>query len=314
VPSTPSLTAVHRRLSSRPVRAAVAILAVALGVWAVASRWVEVSAALTQVSPAALALAWVSVVAGVATSMAVWRTLLAGLGSPLPWPAAARVLFVSQLGKYLPGSVWPMLAQMELGRDLDVPRRRSASAFVLLMGFNLVTALLLACALLPWGPAGDLPAVRWAFVLAPVLLVLMTPPVLNPLLDRALRLAGRDPLEHPLTWRTTLQVGALLLAQWLLLGSHLVVLGADLGGSAPGLWLPSVGGFALAWAVGPLLVVAPAGLGFREVTLVAVLAALLTTPHALVVALLSRVLMTITDLVLAGAGVLTGRAVRTDER
>ena len=29
--------------------------------------------------------------------------------------AAARIMFIGQLGKYLPGSVWPILAQMELG-------------------------------------------------------------------------------------------------------------------------------------------------------------------------------------------------------
>ena len=57
-------------------------------------------------------------------TLRVWQTLLAGLGSPLPVPAAGRILFIGQLGKYIPGSVWPILAQMELGARAKVPRRQ----------------------------------------------------------------------------------------------------------------------------------------------------------------------------------------------
>jgi hypothetical protein len=39
-------------------------------------------------------------------------------------PGTARILFLGQLGKYLPGSVWPVLAQMELGKTYRVPRHR----------------------------------------------------------------------------------------------------------------------------------------------------------------------------------------------
>ncbi len=43
--------------------------------------------------------------------------LLNDLGSPLPPAGSLRVFFLGQLGKYVPGSVWPAVAQMELGRD-----------------------------------------------------------------------------------------------------------------------------------------------------------------------------------------------------
>ena len=74
-------------------------------------------------------------------------------GRPRLAPAVAvagKVLFVGQLGKYLPGSIWPMVAQMELGRDYGVPRRRSATVFVLLTALNLASALGTACLLLPF--------------------------------------------------------------------------------------------------------------------------------------------------------------------
>ena len=63
-------------------------------------------------------------------TMLVWRALMAGVGSPLSVGVASRVLFIGQLGKYLPGSVWPVLAQMELASDHKVPRARTAAASV----------------------------------------------------------------------------------------------------------------------------------------------------------------------------------------
>jgi uncharacterized membrane protein YbhN (UPF0104 family) len=70
----------------------------------------------------------------------------------------------------------------------------------------------------------------------------------------------------------------------------------------------AAGGFALAWSVGFLAVFVPAGVGVREAALVAALAPVLDRGDALVVALISRVLMTLGDLAWAGVAVITARA------
>jgi uncharacterized membrane protein YbhN (UPF0104 family) len=63
----------------------------------------------------------------------------------------------------------------------------------------------------------------------------------------------------------------------------------------------AVGGYALAWVVGFLVVVAPAGLGAREVVLAAVLAGQLDRGSVIAVVLLSRIATTVVD-VAAGLG------------
>jgi len=88
---------------------------------------------------------------------------------------------------------------------------------------------------------------------------------------------------------------------------HVLILGVERGASTSDVGAGAIGGFAVAWALGPLLVIAPAGLGVREVTLVAVLAPPLTGPAALVVAIVSRLLMTVTDLLLALVFYVLGR-------
>jgi hypothetical protein len=229
--------------------------------------------------------------------MQVYRVLLAGLGSPLSARAAAQILFVGQLGKYLPGSVWPVLAQMELGAAHAVPRRRSASASVLTMLLSLLTGILVGLVVLPFS-AGVTPY-WWVFLAAPVILVCLYPKILNRILDWILRLAKRPPLEQPLTGRavgTALAWGVVI---WACYGLQIWLLTARLGAASGSDLLLAIGGFAFAWCAGFLVVLAPAGAGVREVVLIALLGPVVGAVPAGAIALVSRVLLTLADLLSA---------------
>jgi uncharacterized membrane protein YbhN (UPF0104 family) len=69
----------------------------------------------------------------------------------------------------------------------------------------------------------------------------------------------------------------------------------------------SFGGYALAWAVGFLVIFFPSGIGPREAALIAVLAPVMPAASALVVALASRMVMTIGDLLWAAVGLCVRR-------
>jgi uncharacterized membrane protein YbhN (UPF0104 family) len=297
-----------RGRAGRALRAGFVAVAVVLCGLAVADQWTAVRGSLDRLGPAALGLAFLAVLVGHAGSMLVWRSLLADLGSPLPVPAAARIFFVSQLGKYLPGSVWPAVAQMEMGRVHGVPRRRSATGFLLTLLVVLVAGLLVAAAALPFFAYAETRRFAFAFAAAPLLLVGLHPRVLNPALDRLLRLARRPPLEHPLSGRAVFRAGGWAVAAWAVYGVHLWLLvralepagaGLDAGLGAGRTLLLATGGLALAWCAGFLVVFVPAGAGVREAALVAALAPALDPGPALVAALASRLLMTVGDLLCA---------------
>jgi hypothetical protein len=91
------------------------------------------------------------------------------------------------------------------------------------------------------------------------------------------------------------------MVQWLLLGAHAWLLATDLGASGPADLATVVGAFALAWVVGFVVVIAPAGAGPREAALVLGLAPVMAAPEGLVLALVSRVLMVVGDALLAAA-------------
>jgi glycosyltransferase 2 family protein len=291
------LAALGALAGSRPVRWGFVAATVGLGGYAVAREWPSVSADLARLGLLAVAGALVSVLLALLATMEVWRRLLAALGSPLPVRAAARIMFIGQLGKYLPGSVWPVLAQMELGNAYRVPRHRSASAAILVMVFSLLSGLLTALVALPF-VVGSTPYL-WALLAAPVLLVALYPRVLNLVLGRLLRLARRPPLEKPLTGRAVATALAWAFASWILYGLQIWLLATRLGAPGGETAVLAVGGFAFAWSVGFLVVFAPAGAGVRDVLLVASLHPVLSVSAATAVALVSRLLLTGGDLVTA---------------
>jgi glycosyltransferase 2 family protein len=295
-----------RLVNSKPVRWGFVAAAVALGAYWVAAHWTQVRAGLASLGFLAVAGALVAVVLALAGTMQVWRVLLAALGSPLGARPAARVFFLGQLGKYLPGSIWPVLAQMELGTEHRVPRHRSASASVLTMLFCLLAGLLAALVTLPFAPGAR--SYRWVFLVAPVLLVCLLPQVLNRTLDRLLRLARRPPLEQPLAGGAVVAALAWALVSWACFGLQIWLLAIKLGAPDGRAALLSVGGFAFAWCVGFVVVFVPAGAGIRDALLIATLSPMLGVGKATAVALVSRVLMTVGDLISAGVAAVLARA------
>jgi len=297
-----------RMTGSRAFKVAFVLVAAGLGGYAVISQWAQVKTDLGKLGVVAIGEALVSVLVAWFAMMMVWRILLAASGSRLPVRGASRVFFVGQLGKYLPGSVWPVLAQMELGRAYRVPRQRSATVAVLAMVVSLASALLVALATLPFLGSGTTAGYRWAFLLVPVLLLCLHPRVLNPAIGRLLRAARRPEPEQPLSGRAIAAAMGLGCLTWVLAGLHIWLLVVRLGATA-GHSLPvAIGAFAFAWSVGFVIVFAPAGAGVRELILIAALTPVLhSAGAATVVALVSRLVTILADLIAAALSAWLGR-------
>ncbi|HZC99898.1 MAG TPA: lysylphosphatidylglycerol synthase domain-containing protein [Actinomycetes bacterium] len=288
---------------------AVFVVAIAL---VLARRWNEVRPLLRSLQGVDVALAMVAVAAAIFATFLCWRAVLTDLGSPLPLTSGMRVFFLGQLGKYLPGGVWPLLAQMELGRGYKVARRTSAAAVMIFMLLLLGSGLLVAALALPLLGSDALPRYGWTLSVLPVAAVLLYPPVLNRVLALGLRLARREPMPKPLSLRGVLGAVGWSLAGWLLFGVHVWILARMLGVHGAGLLARSTGAFAAAWCVGFLVVIAPAGSGAREAALIVLLGTGVGTARATVIAVVSRLLLTVGDLGWGGGAAITARRRRAE--
>lgn len=298
---------------SRLVRGAVVLVVLAGLGYALATQLGGVRKHLGDLSAPNVIGAQLALVCGLVTGFLAWRALLTDLGSPLPGRVGARIFYVGQLGKYLPGSVWPVVTQMQLGQQAQVPRRRSAAAALVALLLSVLAGLLVAAACAPvlWSHVGT-PTATLGLVVLVLGLVACHPVVLNRMLGLGMRLLRQPPLEHPLSGRGIATAVGLSAVTWLFNGLQAWLLVVDVGGPA-GRSIPyAVGGFALAAASGPLLVVLPAGAGVREAGLVVALSPVLSTAAATTVALVSRLLFTLADAGAAGLAGLTAR--RTQSR
>ncbi|MEP6761303.1 MAG: lysylphosphatidylglycerol synthase domain-containing protein [Sporichthyaceae bacterium] len=288
------------------------LLALGFLIAALADQWGDVRSQLAELRWWSVAGSFVAVCVGMAASMLSYRALLADLGSPLPTTVVARVFFLSQLGKYVPGSVWALVAQTELARERGVPRSRSAAAVLTSIALSIGIGILLALGTLPLASGAD-GQLWWLLVLAPVALLTLSPSLVTWSINRVLTLVRREPLEHPLSRRGVVKAVGWLVVMWIGLGTPVLLLGLDLGADFADLWPAALGGFAAAWVAGFVVFVAPAGVGPREYVLVLVLASVLPggAAAALGLSVVVRLVMTAADLVLAGVALMIPIGERT---
>ena len=269
-----------------------------------------VIAALHEMSWPPVAGAVLAAIAGQGCMMMSWRALLADLGSPLPLAAATRILFVAQLGKYVPGGVWAAAAQVEIARGHQVQRQRSATAAIVSLQVGLATSLLVAAVALPLSSGQAARHYWWALALALPVVLSLYPPLTTWVLNRLLRLARRPRLERQISLAGLARSFGWSVVGWSLFSLHAWLLVADVTHQGLAVLPLAAGAFALAWSVGFILVPFPGGVGPRELALIAALAPVVPAGAAIAVAVISRVAMTAADLAWASVAFLLGWAAR----
>jgi hypothetical protein len=283
-----------------------AAVSFSLCAWALASQWSEVTVGLAEIGVWRTLASAPFMLLGLAMGMLSWKILLGAMGSRLPLLDAASMYFMGQIGKYVPGSLWPVAAQMELGKHYRISRSRSATSILLAICVSMATGVAVVLGAIPLLDPATAHRSVWLLLALPPLLAVLYPP----LLWRVLRLVPR--LGPSLALGPTPRVRDIGLAVvtsllgWAFYGLHVWILMASFGpeyGTARTLGV-SVGGYAFAWVAGLLFFVLPAGAGARDLSLVVALSAVLPAQQGLALAVLSRGVSIVCDLGTAGLSAL----------
>ncbi len=222
-----------------------------------------------------LAGAFALAVAGTAAAAAIWLAILEALGARTRW-RWITLFFQSQLGKYIPGSVWQYAGRASAAHAHGVPVKPvGVSLPVEFTASGLAAGSMAAFFLGWWGGA---------CVGAGALLVLAC--------------ARRAGSGRPVV-RAAVRATLLYLPVWLVFGASFWLVAHGLVQVSPADLGFYTGAFAVAWLAGLLAVYAPGGLGVREAVLVALLSSRIGAADALVVAAGSRLSMLLADVVLA---------------
>jgi hypothetical protein len=232
-----------------------------------------------------------------------WIAILNGLGPRVPILRSAQILLVGQLGKYVPGSVWSYVMQMELGRQYGVSRPRVLISSLYSAGVGVVASLILGSLALPLMIKGQ-PELLWLYVLLPIGLICLHPKVMTMLASWILRILRRPPLDHEVTFSVVGRALGAALASYICYGIHLSLLVNSLVHPDISTLVLLTGAMAIGFTVGLAAFFLPSGLGAREAILIAAMSLLLTLPQAAAMSVVSRMMFTVADLLAAGAAAL----------
>lgn len=273
----------------------VAAIVVALVARALRRHWSEFTALdlALDVNVGWIALSALAVALVYAILIESWRRILAGWGQHLPYGRAARIWFLANLGRYVPGKVWSVAGLVVLAQRAGVQGWAAAASAFAMQALGLSTAVALVAAARPAG-GGALASLGLA---AAALAAVATIAVLAS--ERALRPVRNliGPLRdlRPLPVGAVLSGGALTLLGWGLYGTAFWLLARGLGLPST-LTLPAAAGvFALGYILGLLALFAPGGVGVREAVYIALLTPALGSGGAVALSLASRLLLTLTE-------------------
>jgi len=266
------------------------VAVVVFGWLSLRGRFDEIGNALADTSVLSVLGALLLVMLGLTATAVLWLRLMLRLDARLPIVDGSAMFFLGQLGKYIPGSVWSIGAQADMARRHQVPPRVTVAAGLLFLGYHVDTAVVLGSVALISGKLDpSWPAwVGWAGL---VVGILGLAPGLVRLLGR--RIGGREPAVN---LAETLVLVMLMLGTWLLYSLALVLLSPR---SSMSDLLVLGGAFAISYAVGVVIIFAPAGVGARETVFVLLLTPMLSVADATALALLARVVHTAADALMA---------------
>lgn len=283
-----------RRLQVLITGAGVLLAVVALGflVNTVIGSWDEVSDALAEADAKWVLLSVAAAIAAM-TAIAIgwWRTLGA-LDAHVPLPSVIARYYVGEIGKYLPGSLWPLIGRGELAARTGVARPIAyGSVGVSLIALYLAAGLFVV-ALLPFlGGDGDATPL-WPLLSIPIGIALLATGLLDRLRGLAERMLRREiDLQFPSPGASARLV-ATYLPSWLLVGTATWAMTRALVPDAA--FAPVVGAATLSWLAGFVAVPVPGGVGVREAVFVAAVPDL-TTAVATTVALAVRLVFVLVD-------------------
>ena len=258
---------------------------------------------------------WLAVAAGALAALQLihaqlWVVLVHRLGGALD-PRRGRAIWnLTLLGRYVPTSALMAIGRVALSAREGIPRRVGAASIVYELVLQVAAALAVGSVAILALPALDGRPERWLVLAVPVLaLAALHPRVLGPLTARALRAAGREPLDRLLGFGTVVAVFAGYAVSFVL-GGVAVLAVAEMVATVGADGVPvALAAYAAGFGAGLVAFVVPGGVGARE----GVIAYVLEPVSALAIGLAAGVGVRLVQIVveLAFAAVTTGRDMRS---
>jgi hypothetical protein len=245
-----------------------------------------------------LAVSLALLVVARAFAVEAWRRILLSLGEGLGFAFGARVWFLSNLTRYVPGNIWQVATMMVMVEQQGVSKTNALLSQVIYTAIALANAGLLGLmfilvrpeivnGVLPVSTAASAPLITALAFLA-LIVFLALPPVNRLIVALTARVTRREITAPTPTFARGLVPPLFSLAMWLTNGIAFYLF-VDSITSTSLTQLPAfIAMNAGAYWIGYVSFVTPSGLGFREGALAWMLAGFFPAPVAVALSLVTR--------------------------
>lgn len=211
----------------------------------------------------------------------VWCILMKGFGFDVSFAHAFKISYIANLGRYLPGRIWPVFGMAYLAKKIGIDEQYSVTSWAVVQLFAIPSAFLVGVVSLFFIDeyisvslssflgigfyifAGGITLVSFMLIFFPQFIFKL----FNILLIKI----KREPINFqlPITMALKLYLGYALC--WIAYGFSFWLFIVSITGNYELPIIGAIGAFALAYQIGYLAIIMPGGIGVRELVLVTLL-------------------------------------------
>jgi len=210
----------------------------------------------------------------------VWVILISGFGHKVKFKDAFKISYIANLGRYIPGRIWPVFGMAYLAKQIKIEEQTSVTSWVVTQFFSLPSAFLLGIICILFSPnileqAGRFLSSSFYIISLLVvilsLLMILAPSKAFVVLNILLRKLKRQEVSFDLSVKTAISIYLGYIIGWFVYGFSFWLFILSLTSNFDISLVTAVGSFVLSYQIGYLAIFTPGGIGVRELLLTVIL-------------------------------------------
>jgi uncharacterized membrane protein YbhN (UPF0104 family) len=210
----------------------------------------------------------------------VWVILISGFGYNVKLKDAFKISYIANLGRYIPGRIWPVFGMAYLAKQIKIEEQTSITSWIVAQFFSLPSAFLLGVVCVLLSPelldqagqflSGSFYLISLLIIILSLLMIFFPAKALG-FLNILLRKFKKPEVSFELSVKTALSIYVGYIIGWFVYGLSFWLLIISVTSNFDISLITAVGSFVLAYQIGYLAIITPGGIGVRELVLTVIL-------------------------------------------
>ncbi|MFB0527945.1 MAG: lysylphosphatidylglycerol synthase domain-containing protein [bacterium] len=230
-----------------------------------------------------------------------WKSIFKGIGVSLSFFKGLKIIFYSQLGKYLPGKIWTWAGRIYFCQQLGIPASKTFLSIVLELALTTISGILIFLVAFSISPGFKINIHPLFLIIVGIIsFTIIHPRILTRIINFFLYLIKKEPIKIDLNFSQICFIMGCYLIVWFCFGIAFYFLINSVTFIAPSKIPIITGSFAISNTIGVMALFAPAGLGVREGVLSLLLSNFFPLSLAILLSFLCRIWISVGELIIVG--------------